>query len=84
MLSCRLDAEATTVAIVDRHGAWCVFPGPAGEHEAIELALQEAQQRLHSAASTDAHLAEARDHADTVLRRLTKKDGWTVRVARVE
>ncbi len=79
-ISCRLDHEATTVALIGRRGAWRVLPGDAGEPAVIERALREAQRRLEVAAGTDVHLDAARCHAEAALRRLIEADGWTLAV----
>lgn len=76
----RLDHDKTRVLEMTRSGMWKFLPGEAGESVLTNRAMIEAQRVLGEAANRPELIAQASDHAQTILCQFFAALDWNITI----
>jgi hypothetical protein len=76
----RVDHEHTRVFAIQRYGLWRIMRRDEAARQAIDAAFAEAQKAIEKAATEEAVLAHAREHAQEAISSLLEQMGWTAEI----
>lgn len=76
-----LDHFRTKVYRISRTGMWRILPGPAGETQVVNMAMEHAQRILIDTVDLETLSVQAKTHTSTVLSEFFNSIGWHLEIA---